>query len=315
MTDHTTKNRQGWARSALMVLFCALIASACGKVLPKNGLLTPPTNTSNPTYSNFIVVGSSTNQSVVLLDPDGRFVRELLVLDGTTTDAPTGIGIFDSDYILVAVDGVDRVVKVNLSSGNDSAQNLILNANLTGTLGNVTRLVSGDILVVETSNVERFTAAGTRVTSGSWPKALQTTMSGMEKLPGGGFVACSTGTDVIRTYSDDGTQTATASSGIGGTTDVRDCAAAADGRVAAAFNGTTDTIRIYTSSTLGAVSCNFSDTTLLGDPRAIAFRPNGNLLATDGTANTIIEIDSSCNFVRAMSSSALATPVAMRVIQ
>jgi hypothetical protein len=314
MTDHTTKNCQEWAR-ALMVLFCALIACACGKVLPEKGLLTPPAGTSNPTYSNYIVVGSSTNQSVVLLDPDGRFVRELLVLDGTTTDAPTGIGIFDSSNILVAVDGVDRVLKVNLNSGNDSAQNLVLNANLTGTLGNVTRLVSGDILVVETSNVERFTSAGTRVTSGSWPKALQTTMNGIEKLPGGGFVACSTGTDVIRAYSDDGIQAATASSGIGGTSDVRDCATAVDGRVAAAFNGTTDTIRIYTSSTLGAVSCNFSNASLLGDPRAIAFRPNGNLLATDGTANTIIEIDSSCNFVRAMSSSALATPVAMRVIQ
>lgn len=298
---------------AIAAIAASFILGSCGKV-PEGGFLKPPATTSSSSFSNYIVVGSTTNQSVVLLDPVGNFVKELLVLDGSTTDAPAGIGIYDSDNILVSVEGVDRVMKVNLTTGISSAQTNIISSQLNGTIANVTRLVSGDILVVETNNVERFTAAGVRVTAGAWPKALQSLGTGIEKMPGSGFVHCSNTTDVIRTYSDDGTQIATAASGIGGTTNVQDCAAAADGRVAAAFSGTTDTIRIYTSSTLAATSCDFADSSLLADPRAIAFRPNGNLLATDGTLNIIVEIDTSCNYVTSFSSSSLATPVAMRVI-
>lgn len=314
MKDRTkTRSQRGQQRIVSALLMLSLFIISCGK-LPQNGLLVPPNQATNTSYSDYIIVASSLNQSVVLLDPEGRFVRELLVLDGSTTDAPTGITLFDQNSVLVAVDGVDRVVKTFVDIGTTSAENFIINANLTGTLGHLARLVSGDILVVETSNVERFTSSGTRVTAGAWPKALQTTMTGIDPLPSGGFVACSTGTDVIRAYDDNGTQTATASSGIAGTTDVRDCAVAADGRVAAAFNGTTDTIRIYSSSSLAVTSCNYSDTTLLGDPRAIAFRPNGNLLAVDGTQNTIIEINSACAFVRTYSSSSLATPIDIKVI-
>lgn len=294
---------------------CAVaILAACGK-LPQGALLNPPTTTtSSGDYADYIVVASVTNQAVALLDPNGNFVREVLVLDGTTTDAPAGIGIYDSENILVSVEGVDRVMKANLTQGTSSATNLILNANLTGTLANVTRLTGGDILVVETSNVERFTASGTRVTTGAWPKALQTVGTGIEKLPNGGFVHCSTTTDVVRTYDSSGTQTATASSGIAGTTDVRDCAADGNGKVAAAFNGTTDTIRIYSSATLATTVCSYSDLSLLADPRALDFRPNGNVLIADGTSNVIIEIDSSCQFVRQISSTAIATPVGLKVM-
>ncbi|MCO5143220.1 MAG: hypothetical protein M9962_09040, partial [Oligoflexia bacterium] len=239
----------------------------------------------------------------------------LLVLDGTTTDTPYGIAVYDSDNILVSVDGTDRIVKVNLTRGSGSDSIFYMNtALLTGNLRNITRLTSGDILIVETSNIERFTAAGLRVTTGAWPKALQTVGTGLERIPSGGFVHCSTTTDVVRTYSDDGTQIATQASGIAGTTDVIDCAAAPDGRIAAAFSGTTDTIRIYTSSTLASVSCNFSDVGLVGAPAAIAFRPNGNLLITDSTNNTFTEIDTSCTLVQSFSSPFLATPTSLRVM-
>ncbi len=298
---------------SLAAIAVATLFIGCGK-LPPGALLNPPESTATSNYSDYIVVASTLNQAVSLLDPNGNFLREVLVLDGTTTDAPAGIGVFDSENILVSVEGVDRVMKANLTAGPSSASNLILSSQLSGTLANVTRLESGDILVVETSNVERFTSVGTRVTTGSWPKALQTTGSGIEKIAGGGFVHCSTGTDVVRTYTDAGVQIATAASGIGGTTDVRDCAGDNSGKIAAAFNGTTDTIRIYSDSTLATTVCSFSDTSLLADPRALDFRPNGNLLIADGTSNVLIEIDGSCGFVRQISSAALATPVGLKVM-
>ncbi|MCO5141935.1 MAG: hypothetical protein M9962_02465 [Oligoflexia bacterium] len=281
---------------------------SCG-VNPKTGLVSPVDDTTDSTsFSNYIVVSSQLNQSVVLLDPSGNFVRELLVLDGETTDTPYGVGIYDSSHILVPVDGVDRVMKIDLSVGKSSAEVFILNSNLSGNIRNLTRLVSGDILVVETSAIEKFNANGVRITSGGWPKTLLATSTGLEKLPGEGFVLCATGTKAVRTYDDSGTQIATASNGA---LNVNDCAAASDGRIAAAYNGAGDTVRIYTDSTLASVSCNYLGS---ADPDVVAFRPNGNLLIADGTANIIYEIDENCNYIGSISSPSLATPTGMRVL-
>lgn len=293
-----------------IVFFLSLIFMIVGCGLhPKTGLVTSPPGTSTSNFSNHIIISSAINQSVVMLDPNGNFLRELLVLDGETTDTPYGVGIYDSTHILVPVDGVDRVMKINLETGKSSAEVFILNSNLSGNIRNLTRLSSGDILVIETSAIERFNANGSRIAAGGWPKTLLTTSTGLEKISSGGFVLCATGTKAVRTYDDNGTQLATASYSTLG---INDCASASDGRIAAAYNGTGDIVRIYTDATLSATSCDYAGS---ADPDVLAFRPNGNLLIADGTANIIYEIDSNCNYVQSISSPAIATPTGMRVIQ
>ena len=295
---------------ALGFLAGAHLFTACGPAAPDKFLKPPSVATS---LSNYIVVASSANQSVVLLDPNGSVVREIAVYDGTTTDAPAGIGIYDSSKVLVSVEGVDRVTITDAKIGTSSATTLILDGNLTGTMSGVMRFSSGDILVTETSNVERFSATGARTTTG-WPSALQTTGTGLHPLASGGFVHCSTGSPGIRTYTSAGVViSALVVSGIGATTQAFDCAAAADGRVAAVWNGTTDTTRIYTNQALTAVSCNYANSVLLADPRRVAFRPNGNAIIADGTSNIMVEIDTTCTFVRTYSSASLSTVTGLKV--
>lgn len=314
MMDRTTLKWPTMARlGSLLRWWAASVVLGCG-VAPQGSFISPSASYKRSLLSDHIVVVSSLSQAVVLLGPDGRFVRELLVLDGSTTDAPTGVTLYDIETLLVAVDGVDRILSVSLTEESPNPQTFAIDSNLTGNLGGVARLASGDILVAESNNVERLTGSGFRVTSGGWPKALQTALTGIVALSDGGFVACSTTTDAIRSYDEDGVQLSTAVSGIAGTTDVRDCTVGADGRVAAVFAGTTDTIRIYQDSDLSTVLCDFSDVGLLGDPRAATFRPNGHLLIADGTRNVLVEINSDCELERVYSSSSLATAVDLLVI-
>lgn len=130
------------------------------------------------------------------------------------------------------------------------------------------------------------------ILASGWPMALQTTGSGISMTDDGGFIHCSTGTDVVRKYDASGVQTATAASGIGGTTDVIDCKYSPEtGRVLAVFNGTTDTVRVYSSTTLSTVVFSYSDLVPLANPRTADFRPDGSILVADGTSNKVISID------------------------
>ena len=249
-----------------------------------------------------------------MLDPNGEYVKDLLVLDKSGTETPYGLALLDSEHLLITIEGSDRVVKVNLNSGYSSVQSVIADGNLSGTMRGIARLTGGDLVISELSNVERYSTSGSRITVGAWPKALQTTGTNIAPISSGGFIHCSTGTDVIRAYDDSGTQTATAASGIGGTTDVTGCSVGPGSKVAAAFNGTTDTIRVYSSAALSSTVFSYSNTTLLGNPQAVGFRPNGNVLAVDGTYNYLIEITSDGSYLKTIVSSAIAGPVNMLVL-
>jgi hypothetical protein len=311
--EYTEKNSNKFISRAFLCLklfAVCLLFSGCGPSAPDKFFKVPTVATN---LSNHIVVASQAAQSVVLLEQTGGFLREIVVYDGATSDAPAGIGIYDSTKVLVSVEGVDRVTITDASIGTASATTLILDSNLTGTMAGVARLSGGDILVAETNNVERFSAAGSRVAV-AWPQALQTAGTGLDPLVSGGFVHCSTGSPGIRTYTSTGAViSALVVSGIAGTTAANDCSAARDGRVGVVWNGTTDTARIYTNQNLTVVSCNFTNAALMPDPRRIAFRPNGNAIIADGTNNILVEIDTTCTLVRTYSSSSLATVTGLKV--
>jgi hypothetical protein len=237
-----------------------------------------------------IVVSNAGADSVLLFDSAGKFKDVIYELDTTNGEALTGISENTvTGEILIAVDGTpDRVVAVKKSdlSSRDYIKDI---TNFTGTIRGVTYLTSGETLVVETSNIEKFDSLGYRVTAGGWPKALQTTGSGLDALSGGGFVHCSTGSDVIRTYDATGTQVATVSSGITGTTDAIDCKANVDGSIIGVWNGTTDTVRSY-SSNLATVNWSYSNLSILPTPSGVAVRANGNVLVLDSVLNHVVEI-------------------------
>lgn len=264
-------------------------------------------------FGGYIVVANATSKSVVLLDPNGKFVRDLVILDKTTTDTPWGVAVYDHNRILVTVEGVDRVIVSDLETGEFS--DYIVNSNLTGTMRGLAVLLSGDILISEGNTVEKFRSNLTRTTTGGWPLSLQTTGTALVPVAStGGFVHCSTGSDVVRVYSSAGTQTASAASGIGGTTDVTGCAVSGTDQVAASFAGTTDSVRVYSDLTLGTTVFTFSETSTLGNPGPIAFRPNGNLLVIDQTNNLMVELDSEGNLESTISSSAVSGAASMLVI-
>lgn len=244
---------------------------------------------SNLIQSGDILISNGGTDSVLLFDSTGTFKD--VIFDITAVNGEAIYAISENtitDEILVAVDGTpDRIMAIKKS--DLSTREFIRDTNLTGNIRGMTYLTSGDTLVVETSNVEKFDSMGYRVTTGSWPKALQTTATGLGALAGGGFIHCSTGSDVVRTYDASGVQVATAASGIAATTDVTDCKVAPDGSIVVAFAGTTDTIRNY-SSDLATINWDYSSLSVLSSPTGVAVKSDGAVLALDSVLNHLIEI-------------------------
>jgi hypothetical protein len=236
--------------------------------------------------------GTGSNKSVVLLDENGNYKATLL--DLLASDSPMGISFNTSTKeLIISVDSTaDRVIAISVYSGatRDFINDI---ANLTGNLYGITQLPDGDFIIAETSTLERYSATGNRVTSGSWPKTggvIMTNLSELNALPDGNFLACSSGTDQARLYSNTGTQVSTSgASGIATTTDVFGCSSLADGTFAIGWNGTTDTIQIRASN-LTTINASFSNTTVLGNPRGMAQKSNGNIVIVDQSNNHIVEI-------------------------
>lgn len=261
--------------------------------------------------STDVLVSNSGSDAVIAFDAAGNYKRIVYSVSSTAGESIYGMEILATGELAVVVDGTDRVMAV--SPEDCSARILIADANFTGTVRGIAQLSSGDILVVETSNVERFSSTGTRITTGAWPKALQTTATELSAISTGGFVHCSTGTDVVRTYNDAGTQVATRSSGIAATTDAMGCKALASGNIVTAWSGTTDSVVIY-NSTLATALFTYTDVALLGAPGGIAERANGNILVVDRTFHHVVEITNQGVYVGTFGAGLLNIPEHVLVV-
>jgi len=254
--------------------------------------------------SGDVVVSSSASDSLMVFNSDGTFKRMIFSVSSASESLYGITWSSASNEILAVVDGVDRVVAV--SAEDCTSRVAVLDVNLTGTVRGITQLPNGDILVVETNNIERFGANGTRITTG-WPLAAQTAGTGVSALSNGGFVHCSSTSDVVRTYNAAGTQVATRASGIGATTDAMDCMNLASGQIATTWSGTTDTVSIYDAS-LNPVA-SYSNTSVIGAPGGIAQRPSGgNLLVVDRVFNYVVEISLTGTLVGTFGAGYLSTP-------
>lgn len=267
-------------------------------------------------FSGHIIVANSLSKSVVLLNSEGAVVRSLAALDKTSAEFPAGVGLYNNNReVLVTIEGgADRVGKSTLDSGVFD-QGFIINGNLTGTLRGITQLVGGDIIVTEGGAIERFINPGLRQTTG-WPITPVTGGATLRPVAStGGFIHCAYTSDVIRVYSSTGTQTATQVSGIVGTTDAFGCGVSPENRVAVAWNGTTDTVRIYQDLTLtNGTASSYSNLTLLGNPQALDFLPNGNVIVADFTNNLLVEVSATGTLVRTIASPGVAGPISLVVV-
>lgn len=284
-------------RYALILLTTAIVVASCA----------PREDDDASTLcweSGDIIVSNSGSDAVIALNSDGSY-RGIVYNVINTSETVYGVNFSATGELLVAVDGTDRVMAI--SQADCSSRIVIADANLTGTLRGVTELSNGDILVAETSNVERFRSTGARVTSGGWPRALQTGATGLSAIPAGGFVHCSTTLDVVRTYDDLGAQTFTRSSGIAGTTDAMDCLKLSDGSVAIAWSGTTDTVSIV-SADLSTQSASYSDLAILSNPGGLGELANGNLVVADRLNHYLVEITRAGVFVATLGDGVLNTP-------
>lgn len=295
-----------------LILILGWFSGSCAPKADTSTTTDPSTDTpaADCMISGDILVTNSGSSAVVLLDTDGNFKR--VVYNVNNSEKIYGINwLSGNSEFIIAIDGVDRVVAV--SKTDCSSRDYIVDSNLNGNLRGITQVSNGDILIVETDNIERFTSTGLRINSSGWPKALQTGGTQLSAIPAGGFVQCSLTADVVRTYNDAGTQLATKASGIAATTDGVGCIVMANGNIATAWSGTTDSVAIYNSSFTTTVA-TYSNLGVLAAPGGIAQRANGNLLVLDRTFNYIVELTSAGTFVNVIGDGVLSTPEFISVV-
>jgi len=316
------KRKLGFSISKISLLILLMLTSCVSDdpvetVTNPSGGTTTPTPAPDPsTYSlqpGDLVVSSSSNDSLQLLDSDGNF-KKLLYDVENTTNTIYGVGWkHDTNEVIFTVDGSDRIMAVSVVDA--SVRTLISSAFLNGSLRGVTQLTDGSILIVESNNIEKYTTDGVRNTEGgNWPKNLGTTPEQIFAKADGGFGICFRGSDELRLFDKDGTQTHSVASGIAATTDGYGCTELADGTIAGGWLGTTDTIKVY-NPTLASEVSTYSDTGILIAPRGIDQAANGNLLVLDSSYHQIYEIDPvTGSFVRIIGGATLSTPAQILVV-
>lgn len=254
-----------------------------------------------------IVVSSSTTDSVILLDEDGYFKKLLLDLPNNL-ETPLGLDWnSDTQEIIVSINGTpDRIVGISAFDG--SIREIVRNIAYNGNTYGVAVTATGEYLAIETNGIEKFTSTGSRINNGSFPKAnIMTNPAQIRSLIGGGFVICAYGTDRVRTYSDRAVQQNEKDSGIAGTTNSYGCAESQSGAIAVSWDGTNDSIILY-SSDLSTEIMNFSDASYLSAPRGVTVRSNGNIIAADAGFEWLVEVTADGKFVRTLGSGILADP-------
>jgi len=275
----------------------------------------------NLIQSGDIIVSNAGNDTIILLHEDGSFKATLvdsqsdaaLIFNGLSYDAINKTVLFTYDHTTAFYDAVKSI---DLYDGE--VNTLISNSNLTGTLPGLTRLTTGELIVLENTNTaEKFLANGTR-SGAPFLATLTTNVADISKLSSGGFVTCSSGTaNTVRIYNGAGVVQATATSAAPvpslGALASTSCIQDSNGQIIVAYSGATDAVRVY-NSTMTTTVWTFTDTNVLTTPGKLAIRSNGNILVTDTAFNHIVEISPAGALVRVIGGAVLSTPNNMIVI-
>ncbi len=261
-----------------------------------------------------ILVINSTSDSLLQFDSEGTYIRTLYDVDNIGESLYGIAWKSDTKEIIFTVNGSPRVGAISVVDG--TYRNLISDANLAGTLRGLTQLPGGDILVIETANVERFTSAGVRRTSVSgvtWPNTFSATAAPEQiyTAANGDIILC--GSANVNRFTQNAVRVGAAVvSAIAGTTAATGCIEMSSGSIAVTFNGTTDTIRsVGAAMTQASIGTIYSDLAVLASPRWLTQTLSGNLLTVDSVFNQIVELTPAGVFVRTLGGGILGTPNAV----
>lgn len=261
-----------------------------------------------------IIVASINTRSVIQLSADGQFKNTLLTLIPGRAVRNIGWNPATKE-ILVNTTAANSLISI--SPRNRSTTLFTASTNLAGTIGGVTADSNGNVYfaTTTTNGIRKFSSSGAYITTGGFPIASNlATMNQLSSLSNGNLLGCSNTGSIVRTFTLAGVVVATtAASGIAGTTQAHGCVELADGKIAVAFNGTTDTISIRSADMATQVD-SYSDTSLLGNPKNLARSLNGNILAVDGTNNWIVEITPSGDYVRTLAEGVFSNAHGLMVV-
>lgn len=294
----------------ILILAGIILATAC-----KQEASTPTTSrTENLIKPGDLIVVNMTSDSLLHFDENGNYKGVLLDLDNIG-ESFYGIAFkADTNEIMFTINGSPRVGAISVIDG--TYRNLITDTNLSGTLRGLTQLPGGDILVIETANVERFSTNGVRKTSVSgitWPNTFSATAAPeqIHTTADGEIILC--GSANVNRFTQNAVRVGAAVvSAIAGTTAATGCIELDDGSIAVAFSGTTDTIRsVGAAMTQASIGTIYSDLGILASPRWLTQTLDGNLLTVDSVFNHIVEIEPDGTYVRTLGASILGTPNAV----
>lgn len=254
-----------------------------------------------------LVVTNYSGDSAVLLDSDGNFKRLLYNVENNAEQV-VGVNWNDStNEIILSINGTpDRVVSISPLDG--AATDTIISNQYNGNPFGLMVDSSGDFLLIESHQVEKFTSNGVRINDGTFPTGtLFNNLAQINPLAAGGFLVCGSGGDQVATYDESAVQIDNKVSGIGGTTNGYGCDETASGDIVAAWEGSTDTIALYNSD-FSTTIATYNDSAYMSSPRGVEVKSNGNILVADAGYHYLIELDSELQFVRVLGGGLLNYP-------
>lgn len=284
-------------KKLLFCVFSLLLLSSC---VSEDDLIELKTSHYLSIKSGDILVMSVTNRSVVQLDKDGNYLDTLYVAPiGSTLRALTWdnqtksvlIGVLASTSRIISISSLDKSEKI-----------ISLDTNLTTGLAGLIKTSDNEYIFAATGNsIRKLNSLGVYKAAGGFPitSGLGGTLGQISLTNDGSLLGCSQSSGFVRIFNSSGVLIqSSAGSGIAGTTSAYGCLEMADGKIAIAWNGTTDTIGIYDRNNLDSALYTYSDTSILTSPRALAINSNNNILAIDNTNHLITEISPTGKFIR-----------------
>ena len=290
-----------------------LLLTACGGKNHFEAVYQNPQEAQQAVSGDIIIVSGGTTTKLVtpfplhsaaLFSSTGVFKKFLY--EASATEFLYG-GVLDSitGDLLVAVDTIDRVDRVDLDSFAKSTA--IIDINLSGAnLRAISSLSDGSILIAESPTViEKYSAGGVRQ-AGLFPLTLPTAINNIKAISGGRFVVTfTTNPDSPRVYNEAGTLLATMpiTSPCTNSCDPYDIVELSDGRFVV-NSRTTNGIYLYNSS-FTYVGVLYLDVTVINQPSSMSLLKNNNLLVCNTNFNTCEELAISGNTASRIGTTAL----------
>jgi len=231
---------------------------------------------------------ASNNYTITMYETDGTFIKEIYDY-GTTVEYGRGLAYFDPFSLLVAVEGTDRLDKIDIF-GNVTT--FAVNALLTGNLFDLERDNSGNFYVVESNTIERFNSTGERFPVSGNPYINTTIGSCVLNTPHGMTITSagrlavvnSGGTDNLSVY-DISTTTASCASNVAFGQDPWDVVAHPNGYLYVVTQLNDSIYRVNEDGSGATIIYTYSVGT--ANPAAIAVLPDGNLIVADTGSDQI----------------------------